>query len=1159
MRLEALYLDFFGHFSGKKFEFGSVSESQPDFHVIYGPNEAGKTTFMEGYLRLLYGFLPREPYDFAQTRKNLRVSGVLNIEGDSRLLVRLPSTKNSLLDHSGTPISESALQASLGGLAMQDYRNLLCIDDETIEKGGEEIVNSQGDIGTLLFSAAAGISDLSSVLSDVREQADELFKKNATRTKLATLKSQLKDLDKQITEQDVSASQYKRLKALLKSANAERDEVKARRLDLYREQNQIQKQWEALPLLKEIDELELGLADVLHYPSDLDIESEQLLSMHKAETNAATDIGRYSKELEDFNIELEQITLDEKQLSIAESLELLQPLYTSYSTARLGLESERQRLADVLQQMLLAVRDFAGESVDPVPLLLSRAHINDLEQCVKDKHKVTEEYSSAKARLQHIETRVADKKTRLSTLAPLDDKGALVSGILEEFNGEIFMSESLAATRRVYEAETEVGRALDKLAIKGQEFTNAPICTIHSAEVEEMTGQLDTQGSDITKILQDKEEAEVQIQTLQAQITTIQDLPDFTDDERVATDKQARNVAWQDHRKDYLPTSADVFEALLLQHDRSMEGQVAHASKLGELRSLRQRITEEKVRIDSMQDQAARLIASREAIESTIAAAVRAAGLDVTITPSMAKNWLRECESAADKERAAERVRLEEAPTLDKAKRLHNALSQHIVRDESTLQGLVLAAREIQINYQEQQKQLVEEQTALRNLEAEHAQGVESVALLSEAASESAQAWIEMVDKVFSLAVDPEKLEPALSALHTLRELERDRVMSLQQIQNMESAITQFSIEIASLSEQMDVTTHENIEDTYKALKSSSKETMTAHQRRIALLEFINKTEESLAQAQAALEATGSLREQLARPFSNAIATSNVHELISAERVARETIEGRKKKTEIQKQLLQLLDLSTLDKARDQLTSLDASALQIRIRELEADIKLVDEQHDAAIEKRTQSESALNAVVGDSTIAELDQQRTTIELEMSEVALEHLKLSLGHKLAQKAIMLYREKHRSSMMQATESVFIELTNGAYNRLKTITNGSMETLQVVQANGTAKSVNEPAKGRRADNKGPRSDLSKGTRFQLYLALRAAAYEQLAAQGTCLPFICDDIFETFDEGRTRAACRVLQRIGSTGQAIYLTHHQHVVDIATAECGEQVTIHTL
>ena len=86
-----------------------------------------------------------------------------------------------------------------------------------------------------------------------------------------------------------------------------------------------------------------------------------------------------------------------------------------------------------------------------------------------------------------------------------------------------------------------------------------------------------------------------------------------------------------------------------------------------------------------------------------------------------------------------------------------------------------------------------------------------------------------------------------------------------------------------------------------------------------------------------------------------------------------------------------------------------------------------------------------------------------------------------------------------------------------------------------------------------------MSKGTRFQLYLALRAAAYEQMVSQGLKLPFFCDDVFETFDENRTRAACKLMERIGSGGQSIYLTHHLHVVDIAREVCEAPPTIHEI
>ena len=68
-----------------------------------------------------------------------------------------------------------------------------------------------------------------------------------------------------------------------------------------------------------------------------------------------------------------------------------------------------------------------------------------------------------------------------------------------------------------------------------------------------------------------------------------------------------------------------------------------------------------------------------------------------------------------------------------------------------------------------------------------------------------------------------------------------------------------------------------------------------------------------------------------------------------------------------------------------------------------------------------------------------------------------------------------------------------------------------------------------------------------------------EQLSSQGVCLPFFCDDVFETFDEERTQAACRVMERVGKTGQAIYLTHHRHVVDIAKEVCSSGVVVHEL
>jgi uncharacterized protein YhaN len=73
-----------------------------------------------------------------------------------------------------------------------------------------------------------------------------------------------------------------------------------------------------------------------------------------------------------------------------------------------------------------------------------------------------------------------------------------------------------------------------------------------------------------------------------------------------------------------------------------------------------------------------------------------------------------------------------------------------------------------------------------------------------------------------------------------------------------------------------------------------------------------------------------------------------------------------------------------------------------------------------------------------------------------------------------------------------------------------------------------------------------LSEGTSDQLYLALRIAALEDYAAAASPLPFIADDVLQTFDDPRTAATLRALLGLSDRVQVIALTHHTHVGDLA-------------
>ena len=154
-----------------------------------------------------------------------------------------------------------------------------------------------------------------------------------------------------------------------------------------------------------------------------------------------------------------------------------------------------------------------------------------------------------------------------------------------------------------------------------------------------------------------------------------------------------------------------------------------------------------------------------------------------------------------------------------------------------------------------------------------------------------------------------------------------------------------------------------------------------------------------------------------------------------------------------------------------------------------------------------------------------------------------LRLKLGIAAAERALRAYREKHRNSMMIEASNAFQTISRGAYSSLATLPDKDTEVLIGLMAAGGSKIA---------------AEMSKGTRFQLYLALRVAGYYEFARSRQSLPFIADDILETFDDFRAEETFRLFAQMAEKGQVIYLTHHRHLCDIARSVC-PSVKVHEL
>ena len=88
---------------------------------------------------------------------------------------------------------------------------MFSLDDESLEKGGEAILESRGDLGQLLFSASAGLAEMSGRLDGLRKTIDAFHRPRASTSELAKWKHELEELKRRREEADTLASTYAEL------------------------------------------------------------------------------------------------------------------------------------------------------------------------------------------------------------------------------------------------------------------------------------------------------------------------------------------------------------------------------------------------------------------------------------------------------------------------------------------------------------------------------------------------------------------------------------------------------------------------------------------------------------------------------------------------------------------------------------------------------------------------------------------------------------------------------------------------------------------------------------------------------------------------------------------------------------------------------------
>jgi uncharacterized protein YhaN len=222
MRLIELRLLAFGPFSDALLDFGRERDAM---QLIYGPNEAGKSTALRAIRDLLFGIPATTGDAHVHKMPKLRIGAKLEgADGSVLEVVRRKGRKDTLLRPDGTPMDEALLTRMLGGMGRSLFGTMFGLDHVSLREGAQALLQGHGDVGESLFDAG-GARGVHRVLEELREEADALFKPRGQTPKLNEALKAFAEAKKRTTLAEVGVDAWRKQNEALERALEERRRV----------------------------------------------------------------------------------------------------------------------------------------------------------------------------------------------------------------------------------------------------------------------------------------------------------------------------------------------------------------------------------------------------------------------------------------------------------------------------------------------------------------------------------------------------------------------------------------------------------------------------------------------------------------------------------------------------------------------------------------------------------------------------------------------------------------------------------------------------------------------------------------------------------------------------------------------------------------------
>ena len=213
-----------------------------------------------------------------------------------------------------------------------------------------------------------------------------------------------------------------------------------------------------------------------------------------------------------------------------------------------------------------------------------------------------------------------------------------------------------------------------------------------------------------------------------------------------------------------------------------------------------------------------------------------------------------------------------------------------------------------------------------------------------------------------------------------------------------------------------------------------------------------------------------------------------------------------------------------------ELQNADADSIATEQRRLGQDLETVEANFDVAFKQATLLEEQRMKLDEASRAADLAFELESTRSRLAAAVDRWAPLVLAQALMKHSIKTFEREHQPAMLAEVERLLRRMTLDRYTGIE----------RKLDEHGTLLVVDQA--GRRKEP----HQLSTGTRDQLYLAIRLAYIHHYCQDAEPLPIVMDDVLVNFDAQRAKQTLRVLAEVADRTQIIFMTCHQHVMELA-------------